>query len=409
VPDGTFTDIDQGDVLSYQANMADGSVLPDWLKFDVATQTFNGIPSNWDVGLLDVAVTATDLQGATATSTFGLDVQNVNDAPVVLAHMADQRVDNGKRFSITIPASTFDDWDIVHGDSLSYSATLANGEELPEWLNFDAATGTFSGRAKGSDSYDILLTATDQAGASVSQVFTFSAGKDDQDEHRDDERHDNEHDDDEHDHHATPDTTQDEIIASGAVNDIIHTGNGADSILFGRGDGQDTVYGGEGTDNTLILTDGIQMNDIALTRNANDLILEAGAADQITLRNWYDTTANYKSVLTLDIISQAVTEFDEKSKRKSEHKSGYQEIKTTLDQYDFSAVVAAFDQAWAADSTIQHWNAAQTLAMANVDDGDDASLGSSAFKDMSISSLMALGQANQNLNAVQLNQDRVRV
>ena len=417
VPDGTFTDIDQGDVLSYQAAMADGSALPDWLKFDAATQTFSGIPSNWDVGLLDVAVTATDLRGVTATSTFALDVQNVNDAPAVLAHMADQRVDNGKRFSITIPAPTFDDWDIVHGDSLSYSATLANGEELPEWLNFDAATGTFSGRAKGSDSYDILLTATDQAGASVSQVFTLNTGKHDQDEHRDDEHdqdrddehdegdHESGHHDDEHDHPAL-DTTQDEIIVSSAVNDIIHTGNGADSILFGRGDGQDTVYGGEGTDNTLILTDGIQMNDIALTRNANDLILETGAADQITLRNWYDTTANYKSVLTLDIISQAVTEFDEKSKRKSEHKSDHQEIKTTLDQYDFSAVVAAFDQAWAADSTIQHWNAAQTLAAAHVDDGEDASLGSPAFKDMSISSLMALGQANQNLNAVQLNQNR---
>ncbi|GAB5606513.1 hypothetical protein TK5_25940 [Sideroxyarcus sp. TK5] len=408
VPDGTFTDIDQGDVLSYQAAMSDGSALPDWLKFDAVTQTFSGIPSNWDVGVMDVSVTATDPHGATATSTFSLDVQNVNDAPVVTAHMADQRVDNGKRFSITIPASTFDDWDIVHGDSLSYSATLANGEELPEWLSFDAATGTFSGKAKGSDSYDILLTATDQAGASVSQVFTLNTGKHEQDEHRDDEHHDNEHDDDEHDHHAVPDTTQDEIIVSSSVNDIIHTGNGADSILFGRGDGHDTVYGGEGTDNTLILTDGIQMTDIALTRNANDLILEAGATDQITLRNWYDNTANYKSVLTLDIISQAVTEFDRKSKCKSEHKSDHQEIKTTIDQYDFSAVVAAFDQAWAADSTIQHWNAAQTLATAHVDDGEDASLGSPAFKDMSISSLMALGQANQNLNAVQLNQDRAR-
>ncbi|GAB5606502.1 beta strand repeat-containing protein [Sideroxyarcus sp. TK5] len=408
VPDGTFTDIDQGDVLSYQAAMSNGSALPDWLKFDAVTQTFSGIPSNWDVGVMDVSVTATDLHGSTATSTFSLDVQNVNDSPIVTAHMADQRVDNGKRFSIAIPASTFDDWDIVHGDSLSYSATLANGEELPEWLSFDAATGTFSGKAKGSDSYDILLTATDQAGASVSQVFTLNTGKHDQDEHRDDEHHDNEHDDDEHDHHAVPDTTQDEIIVSSSVNDIIHTGNGADSILFGRGDGHDTVYGGEGTDNTLILTDGIQMNDIALTRNANDLILEAGATDQITLRNWYDNTANYKSVLTLDIISQAVAEFDCKSGRKSEHKSDHQEIKTMLDQYDFSAVVAAFDQAWAADSTIQHWNAAQTLATAHVDDGEDASLGSPAFKDMSISSLMALGQANQNLNAVQLNQDRAR-
>ena len=35
-------------------------------------------------------------------------------------------------------------------------------------------------------------------------------------------------------------------------------------------------------------------------------------------------------------------------------------------------------------------------------------VGSPALKEMSISSLMALGQANQNLNAVQLNQDRAR-
>ncbi|MDP2760911.1 MAG: Ig-like domain-containing protein [Sideroxyarcus sp.] len=413
VPADTFTDIDQGpstgsgQALTYQAAISDGSALPDWLKFDAITQTFSGIPSNWDVGVMAVSVTATDNQGASAISTFSLDVQNVNDAPIVVAHMADQRVNNGKRFSIAIPAGTFDDWDIVHGDSLSYSATLANGEELPKWLSFDAATGTFSGKAKGSDSYDILLTATDEAGASASQVFTLYTGKHDQDAHHDDEHHDNEHHDDEHDCHAAPDTTQDEIIASSAVNDIIHTGNGADSILFGRGDGQDTVYGGEGTDNTLILTDGIQMNDIALTRHANDLVLETGAADQITLRNWYDTTANYKSVLTLDIISQAVAEFDRKSKRKSEHKSDHQEIKTTLDQYDFSAVVAAFDQAWAADSTIQHWNAAQSLAVAQLDD-DDAALGSEAFRDVSLNSLLALGQGNQNLNAVQLNQNQAR-
>ncbi|MDD2893761.1 MAG: VCBS domain-containing protein [Halothiobacillaceae bacterium] len=390
VPADTFTDIDQGDVLSYSATLVDGTALPDWLKFDATTQTFSGLPSNWDVGLLNVSVTATDLHGATATSTFSLDIQNVNDAPIVVAHLADQQVAHGKRFSIVVPDTTFDDWDIVHGDSLSYSATLANGEELPKWLTFDAATRTFSGKAEGSDNLSILLTATDQAGASVTQVFTLSTGKGEQDKKRDDE----------HDHPTVVDTTQDEIIVSSGQNDIIHTGNGADSIVFGRGDGRDTVYGGEGTDNTLILTDGIGMADIALSKHGNDLILETGANDQLTLRNWYDTAANYKSVLTLDIISSAVTEFDCKSK--SEHKSDHPEIKASLDQYDFGAVVAAFDQAWAADSTIQSWNAAQSLAAAHLDDGEDAALGSPAFKEMSIASLMALGQ-KQDLMKDQMN------
>ncbi len=32
------------------------------------------------------------------------------------------------------------DVDFIHGDSLTYSATLADGSPLPAWLTFDAAT-----------------------------------------------------------------------------------------------------------------------------------------------------------------------------------------------------------------------------------------------------------------------------
>lgn len=406
VPADTFTDIDQGDVLTYQATLSDPSTssgqapLPSWLSFDAATRTFTGVPSNWDVGVLNVSVTATDNHGASVTDTFALDVQNVNDAPVVANHLADQRVNKDKRFNIVVPANTFDDWDIVHGDSLTYSATLTNGDKLPKWLTFDAYTRTFSGKAKGSDSYDILLTATDEAGASVSQVFTFSTGNDHQ---RDDKR------DDEHDHHAVRDTTQDEIISSSTVNDIIHTGNGADTIVFQQGDGQDTVYGGIGTDNTLVLG-GINKSDIALSKNGSDLILETGPStgsgqvhDQITLRNWYDTSANYKSVLTLDIIASAVSEFDGQSGCGSNHHDN----EISIDQFDFTAVVNAFDQACATTATYQHWSATQSLSAAHIDDGEDSVLGSSAFKDVNISSLLAAGQGSQNLNTVGLNQNKI--
>ncbi len=389
VPAGTFTDIDQGDVLTYHATLADGSVLPSWLKFDATTLTFSGIPSNWDVGVFNVSVTATDKLGLTATDTFSLDVQNVNDAPVVANHLADQHVDKEKRFSIAIPANTFDDWDIVHGDSLSYTATLANGDKLPKWLKFDAATRTFSGKAEGSGNWDILLTATDQAGASVSQVFNLSAGNDHHEQHHDD-------------HKLPVDTTQDEIVISSTVNDIIHTSNGSDTVVFQRGDGQDTLYGGIGTDNTLVLAGGIKTSDIALSKVGSDLILELGststgqAADQITLRNWYDTSANYKSVLNLDVISEAVSDFDKKS--------GHKGCEYSIDQFDFTAVVNAFDQACGTSATYQHWNATNSLTVAHLDDTSDSSLGSSAFQDVNISSLLAAGQpANQNLSSAQLN------
>ncbi len=381
VPADTFYDIDQGDVLSYSATMADGSALPGWLKFDAVTRTFSGVPSNWDVAVLNVSVTATDTGGLSATDTFVLDVQNVNDAPVVVNHFADQHVEEDHHFNISVPSNTFDDWDIVHGDSLSLSATLADGEQLPSWLKFDAVTRTFSGHAECSGNWDILLTATDQAGASVSQVFNLSAGHDHHDAHCD-----------------TPpvDTTQDEIITSSKVNDIIHTGNGADTIVFKRGDGQDRLYGGIGTDNTVVLAGGIQISDIALSKQGNDLILEAGNNDQINLRGWYDTSANYKSVLNLDIISNAVSSFSGDSQH-----SG---CDYSIDQFDFTAIVTAFDQACGTSATYQHWNAASSLTAAHLASGDDSSLGSSAFHDASISGLLAIGQAaNQSLGSAQLN------
>ena len=57
-------------------------------------------------------------------------------------------------------------------------------------------------------------------------------------------------------------------MPSSTVNDIIHTGNGADTIVFQRGDGQDTLYGGIGTDDALVLAGEIKTSDIALSKVA---------------------------------------------------------------------------------------------------------------------------------------------
>jgi VCBS repeat-containing protein len=406
VPAGSFADIDQGDALTYHAAMTDGSALPDWLKFDAATLTFSGTPSNWDVAMLDIAVTAIDKLGATATSAFQLDVQNVNDAPIVVTHLTDQHLDKGKRFSFTVPADTFDDWDIIHGDSLSYTATLANGEELPKWLTFDAVTRTFSGKATGSYNQDILLTVTDEAGASVSQVFSMGKDFHDQDDHCEHgDRGRNDHEDEDQCHHR--DTSQDEIFTSSTVKDIIHTGNGADTIVYQRGDGQDTVYGGIGTDNTIVLAGGISKADIALSRQGNDLILETGlstgtgqAADQITLRNWYDASANNKSVLNLALVTEAIAEFECGSRYRNEHERN----ETRIDQFDFTSVVNAFDQACSASTTFQHWNATQSLMTAHLHENEDDALGSSAFEEVNIATLLGLGSNAANQNALNTNQ-----
>ena len=172
VPADAFTDPDAGDTLVYTATLADGGALPAWLQFDAATRTFSGTPGNGDVtanaASLAIVVRATDPLGASAVQPLALQVRNVNDAPTVGAPLASQQVKEGEALAFVLPADAFADVDA--GDSLSLQASLAGGA-LPAWLQFDAATGTFSGSAPSGSAgvLQVTVTATDRAGATASQ------------------------------------------------------------------------------------------------------------------------------------------------------------------------------------------------------------------------------------------------
>lgn len=174
IPASSFKDIDAGDTLTYSATLVDGSSLPGWLTFDVATKTFFGIPGNDNVGAESVQVTATDRAGATANSTFAITIANVNDAPVATTAIPDLTTRTGVAFSWQLPVNTFTDVDA--GDSLALGATLANGDLLPSWLVFDATTQTFSGTpaAGSTGNIGIQLTATDLSGATANSSFNLS-------------------------------------------------------------------------------------------------------------------------------------------------------------------------------------------------------------------------------------------
>jgi len=80
IPEGSFQDIDEGDVLDYTATLADGSELPRWLKFDPETQTVSSSFSGWTpkkVGYIDVQVTVTDRDGATGSTEGSLSTSDV--------------------------------------------------------------------------------------------------------------------------------------------------------------------------------------------------------------------------------------------------------------------------------------------------------------------------------------------
>ncbi|RYG34391.1 MAG: hypothetical protein EON93_08155, partial [Burkholderiales bacterium] len=68
LPAGIFTDADLNDRLAYTATLVDGSPLPSWLTFNTTAMTFSGTPTAQMLsGRLQVKITATDLQGESAS------------------------------------------------------------------------------------------------------------------------------------------------------------------------------------------------------------------------------------------------------------------------------------------------------------------------------------------------------
>lgn len=90
--------------------------------------------------------------------------------PTVTDQTATQTWTEGQTINLKLPANTFTD---PQGETLSYTATEANGAALPSWLAFNAATDTFSGTAPlTTESLGLRVTATDTSGLSVLETFT---------------------------------------------------------------------------------------------------------------------------------------------------------------------------------------------------------------------------------------------
>jgi hypothetical protein len=105
---------------------------------------------------------------------FTINLTNVNEAPTVANVISNQTTTAGSPFSYQLASNTFTDVDA--GDTLTYSATLANGSPLPSWLSFNSTTRTFTGTPTNSNAgnLNIQVRATDKAGASVSTPFNLT-------------------------------------------------------------------------------------------------------------------------------------------------------------------------------------------------------------------------------------------
>jgi Ca2+-binding RTX toxin-like protein len=226
LPADAFVDPDADDVLSYSASLAGGATLPAWLSFDPVTLFFSGVPANVDVGSFEVAVTATDLFGATTSGGFLVSVANANDAPQTSGSIGSQTAEEESRFELALPADLFVDED--DGDGLSWSARLANGAALPDWLVFDSVAKTLSGtptRAAVGE-WSIALSVSDESNATASLAFALSVTK-------------------------APGQT----LSGGDGSEALQGGPGDDTLLGSIG--ADALIGGKGDDTFVLAADGL--------------------------------------------------------------------------------------------------------------------------------------------------------
>ncbi len=97
IPENTFQDVD-GDKLTLNATLEDGSPLPTWLTFN-SDGTFSGTPQDENVGFIKVKVTATDNDRESVQSSFTLRVANVNKIPTITANQTFTIDENSKIFT----------------------------------------------------------------------------------------------------------------------------------------------------------------------------------------------------------------------------------------------------------------------------------------------------------------------
>ncbi len=237
VPASTFSDIDVGDTLFYNATLADGSALPAWLSFDSTTRTFSGTPANGYSGVYDIRIIATDTAGLSVSDVFSLTVADTLSN--VFTGTSSSDVLNG-----TVGA------DILQG--LGGNDTLygyAGNDTLDGGNGSDTMIG-----GPGNDTYTVnavgdVVTENANEGTDTvqsSNTYTLSANVEN-----------------------LVLTGTGKINGTGNNLDNILTGNSANNILTGDA-GNDTLDGGTGSDTLR----GGTGNDIYVVDSTGDVVTE---------------------------------------------------------------------------------------------------------------------------------------
>ncbi|WP_275196093.1 DUF4082 domain-containing protein [Bradyrhizobium sp. CSA207] len=152
--------LDASGAFTYAVNENDAAVQALRLSTNTLTDVFS--------------YTMRDSVGVPSSAALTVTIHGANDAPVLAIQTGSQSASVGSAFSLTLPAGTFTDVD--SGDSLTYTATAADGSALPAWLAFIASTRSFSGTPTSSDlgTLSVRVAAADLGNLTGSETFDIA-------------------------------------------------------------------------------------------------------------------------------------------------------------------------------------------------------------------------------------------
>jgi FG-GAP repeat. len=156
------SDVDPNTTLTFSiANQ------PDWASFNTATGALTGTPGNDDVGDYNgIVITVSDGLLNASLPAFAITVVDINDAPQVGGSTPLARINQDGSYSFVPEVVDVD------GDTLTFTVN-----NLPQWANFDPATGAITGTPGNNDvgTYDnIVISVSDGTTTTVLDSFSIT-------------------------------------------------------------------------------------------------------------------------------------------------------------------------------------------------------------------------------------------
>ena len=110
----------------------------------------------------------------------------------------------------------------------------------------------------------------------------------------------------------------------------------------------------------------IRYQDLALRRSGDDLVVEVGNGERVTLGEWY-ADPQHQMVQTMQVIAEAMQGYSQAG--------GNPLLDDKVEWFDFGALVAEFDQARQANRNLSRWSMMSELLDAHLGGSDGAALG----------------------------------